>query len=103
MQSHENTIKIGLRDPAEALNLFGPHDAFLKQIEANTSAKIIARGEEVTISGSADECSVLGNLFHTLLSLIRKGIQLTERDVVYAHRLAARGQAGELLDRKSVV
>lgn len=98
MQSHENTIKIGLRDPAEALNLFGPHDAFLKQIEANTSAKIIARGEEVTISGSADECSVLGNLFQTLLALIRKGIQLTERDVVYAHRLAARGQAGELLD-----
>ncbi|MBA4493156.1 PhoH family protein [Paenactinomyces guangxiensis] len=98
MQSNENTIKIRLRDPAEALSLFGPHDAFLKHIEANTSAKIVSRGEEVIISGSAEECGVLNHLFHTLLSLIRQGIQLTERDVLYAQRLAAQGIADELLE-----
>jgi phosphate starvation-inducible PhoH-like protein len=98
LQSHENTIKIRLRDPAEALSLFGPHDAFLKLIEANTSAKIVSRGEELIISGSEDELSVLGHLFRVLLSLIRQGVQLTERDVVYAQRLASQGLADELLE-----
>jgi phosphate starvation-inducible protein PhoH and related proteins len=98
LPAHENKIKIRLQDPAEAFSLFGPHDAFLKWIEANTVAKIVSRGEEVVISGPADELSLLGNLFRTLLTLIRQGIQLTERDIVYAHRLAAQDLADELVE-----
>lgn len=98
MQTHENNMKVRLRDSAEALSLFGPHDTFLRQIEANTSAKIVARGEEIIISGPADELNVLGHLFRVLLSLIRQGIQLTERDVLYAQRLASQGLADELIE-----
>lgn len=98
MQSQENTMKIRLRDAAEALSLFGPHDAYLKQIESQTTAKIVSRGDEVTISGDPNELVVLGNLFRVLLTLIRNGMTLTDRDVLYAHQLAKRGQAEELFD-----
>lgn len=98
MQNHENTVKIKVRDPAEALNLFGPHDAHLKQIEANTEAKIFSRGEEIVIQGSRAETDVLEPLFNVLLKLIRKGLVLTDRDVIYAHRLAKKGMADDLLE-----
>lgn len=91
-------MKIRLRDAAEALSLFGPHDAYLKQIESQTTAKIVSRGDEVTISGNPDELAVLGHLFRVLLTLIRNGMTLTDRDVVYAHQLAKRGQADELFE-----
>ncbi|RAL25859.1 PhoH family protein [Thermoflavimicrobium daqui] len=96
MSEQERNVKIRLRDTQEALSLFGPHDAYLKLIEAQTSAKIFTRGEELTIVGSPEECETLNNLFRVLLSLIRKGVQLTERDVIYAQRLAEQGLEDEL-------
>ena len=98
LQNQDHSMKIRLRDAAEALSLFGPHDAYLKQIEANTSAKIFSRGEEVIITGSEDELEILGHLFRVLLSLIRQGKTISDRDIVYAHRLAKQGQADELLE-----
>ncbi|MFC7440620.1 PhoH family protein [Laceyella putida] len=98
MQNHENTVKIRVRDTAEALNLFGPHDAHLKQIEANTNAKIFSRGEEIVIQGPKVETDVLEPLFNVLLKLIRKGMVLTDRDVIYAHRLAKQGMVDDLLE-----
>lgn len=91
-------LKIVLRDAEEALSLFGPHDVFLKRIEAETPAKIVTRGEELAISGSPEEQKILHELFRALLALVRRGIDLTERDVVYAHRLAKQGMADELLE-----
>ncbi|WP_124727825.1 PhoH family protein [Staphylospora marina] len=98
MHNQEQMIKIRLRDAGEALSLFGPHDAFLKKIEASTTAKILSRGEEITVTGPEEELKVLDELFEVLISLIRRGTEVTERDVLYAHRLARRGQARELLD-----
>lgn len=96
--SEMKKMKIHLRNAVEALSLFGPHDAFLKQIEANTNAQIISRGEEIIIKGSPRELEILDDLFKVLLALIRQGIQVNERDIIYAHRLAEKGLANELLD-----
>jgi phosphate starvation-inducible protein PhoH and related proteins len=98
LQIQGNTIRFRLQDAREALSLFGPHDAFLRLIEAQTAAKIVSRGEEVVITGTENELRVLGALFRILLSLIRRGVQLTERDVTYACKLAEQGQAEELLE-----
>jgi phosphate starvation-inducible PhoH-like protein len=98
LQQGQQPMKIRLRDAGEALSLFGPHDTYLKQIEANTTAKIVTRGEEVVITGSQEEQAVLGHLFRVLLTLIRRGTPITERDVVYAHRLARQGMVDELLE-----
>nr|WP_211316645.1 PhoH family protein [Desmospora activa] len=94
----DQTIKIRLKDPHEALSLFGPQDGFLRNIEEHTNAKIVSRGEEVVISGSQQELEILSHLFRVLLTLIRRGVTLTERDVVYAQRLARDGIADEILE-----
>jgi phosphate starvation-inducible PhoH-like protein len=98
LQQQEKTIKIRLQDANEALELFGPQDGFLRMIQDQTSAKIISRGEEVAISGSPGELEVLGHLFRVLLALVRRGVKLTERDLIYAERLARDGLADELLE-----
>ncbi|KYQ86844.1 MULTISPECIES: PhoH family protein [Thermoactinomyces] len=97
-REENKTVKIHLRNGAEALSLFGPHDAYLKQIERNTNAQIISRGGEVLIQGRPGDVEILEELFRVLITLIRRGMQVTERDVVYAHRLAEQGMADELLE-----
>jgi len=92
------TYKILLRDPEEGLMLFGPHDTFLKRIEAATRAKIVSRNNEVTITGDPEEAQRVEQLFRVLLRLIRKGFSLSEGDIQYAIELARRGLVDELVD-----
>lgn len=92
------SINIPLRGSAEAMNLFGPQDVFLKVIEAQTSAKIVSRGDQIIISGEQGTTEQLKELFSVLLTLVRQGIQLSERDIVYANRLAQQGTVDELLE-----
>ncbi len=98
LQAKMKKNKILLRDTDESLRLFGPQDSFLKMIMADTSAKIVARGEVITIWGSAEEVEMLSQLFDVLLRLVRREITLTERDIVYALRLAKQGLAEELIE-----
>lgn len=98
LQRDEKRIHIDLHTTSEALQLFGPHDAFLKVIEKDSGVKLISRGGEIIISGSTAEVDRCQELFRVLLTLIRQGMELTERDVVYAKRLAIEGKADELLE-----
>lgn len=98
LQANMKKNKILLRDTDESLHLFGPHDSFLKLIMADTSAKIVARGEVITIEGAAKEVEMLSQLFDVLLRLVRREISLSERDIVYALRLAKQGLAEELIE-----
>lgn len=98
MSLSEHKIHIPLRDSSEAMSLFGPHDIFLKLIEENTTAKIVSRGEEIVISGTKNDVEECKSLFRVLLSCIRQGAILTERDIIYAQRLAKQGIADELLE-----
>ncbi|MBD1371166.1 PhoH family protein [Hazenella sp. IB182357] len=96
MPYQNKTVRVKLRDHSEAASLFGPQDVFLKQIEQNSTAKIVSRGGEILLVGSEEELQVLEQLFVALLGLIRQGITLTERDVSYAYRLAQAGKIDEL-------
>ncbi|HJV44624.1 MAG TPA: PhoH family protein [Bacillota bacterium] len=98
MPVQEETIKVRLKDAATAMTLFGPQDAYLKKIEQQTQARIMARSEEITISGESEEVEMLQRLFGVLAVLIERGIQLSERDVIYSLDLAKRGIVEELLD-----
>lgn len=98
MSLSETKIHVPLRDSSEAMSLFGPHDLFLKLIEENTDAKIVSRGEEIVISGRKEDVDECKSLFQVLLSCIRQGVILTERDIIYAQRLAKLGLADELLE-----
>ncbi|AQS55362.1 PhoH family protein [Novibacillus thermophilus] len=93
-----DALKIQLADTSESQALFGPHDHLLKIVEEETEARIVARGTEIAIYGPREEQERLEQLFEALLSLIRKGIAVTERDVRYAAEMARQGKVYELVD-----
>lgn len=93
----QEEVKIQFTDASEALLLFGPHDAYLKQIEEKTPAKIVTRSGEIAISGEKEEVERLASLFDILLQLVRRGITLSERDVSYAMQLSMKDEAEQLL------
>ncbi|GAA4706241.1 PhoH family protein [Brevibacillus fulvus] len=94
----QEEVKIQFADASEALMLFGPHDAYLKQIEAKTTAKISTRSGELVISGAKEEVNKLADLLETLLQLVRRGITLSERDIAYAMQLVDKGETEQLLN-----
>ncbi|MEK8215676.1 PhoH family protein [Paenibacillus sp. FSL L8-0463] len=98
MSEQTASIRISLQNAGEAQSLFGPQDGFLKIIESEIPAVIDSREAEVTIRGAEREVDMLGQLFNVLLSLIRSGYILSERDVQYAVELAKDFRADQLLD-----
>ena len=98
MSEQTASIRISLQNAGEAQSLFGPQDGFLKIIESEIPAVIDSREAEVTIRGAEREVDMLGQLFNVLLSLIRSGYILSERDIQYAVELAKDFRADQLLD-----
>lgn len=98
MQRDNQSIHIDLQSTSEGLALFGPQDRFLQLIEQQFTAKIMSREAEVVITGNAQELQSLDQLFSVLLTLIRSGYILNERDIAYAVELSKSLQADELLD-----
>ncbi len=94
----QTTVKVTLKNTAEALALFGPQDKFLHLIEQHTQAAIFTREEEIVIQGQAADTARLEQLFTVLLELIRNQYALTERDIHYAIDLAKDMKADQLLD-----
>ena len=98
MSEQTASIRISLQNAGEAQSLFGPQDGFLKIIENEIPAVIDSREAEITIRGAEREVDMLGQLFNVLLSLVRGGYILSERDVQYAVELAKDFRADQLLD-----
>lgn len=91
-------IRLDLQNQAEAQSLFGPKDAHLHLIEEMLKVSLVTRGEGVLLTGKQDVFSMVDDVLHTLLTLIRKGISISERDVIYAIQLAREGMLDELKD-----
>lgn len=88
MQEDLQTIDIQLDNPNEALALFGTGDRNLKQVESQLLVSIVTRGEHVSVSGNREHVRLVEQVFHALLKVIRRGIKISERDVIYAINLA---------------
>lgn len=90
----EDLITINqLENPNEAIALFGINDVNLKRIEEELEVTIVTRGEAVSVSGDSDRTKLVEEILNCLIAVIRKGISITERDVLYAIQMA---QAGKL-------
>src|SRR5699024_1570167 len=96
MAEQLKTLDIELKDPNEALALFGTKDKYLKHIEEQMQATIVTRGEKVHLSGQQEDIQLVKEILNTLLSVIRQGVEITERDVVYAVELAKSGKINQL-------
>ncbi|MGP3559763.1 PhoH family protein [Geobacillus sp. BK01] len=85
------TISQHVRNQQEAAALFGVHDAHLKRIEEELGVSIVTRGETVNVSGTPQQVQLVDELLRHLLIVIRKGVAVSERDIIYAIQLAKKG------------
>ena len=92
----DRTLK--LLNDSEAAALFGRHDEHLKLVEKELGLKIVARGEDLTLSGSKEAVEQGASLFEQLLVLIRRGAPLHRSEVSYAVRAMRQGHPVQLHD-----
>jgi len=85
------TINVQLENPAEAVMLLGTSDQNLKIIEDELNVSIITRGESVSLSGDEETVTLAEQILNRLMIVIRKGINIGPRDVLYAVQMAQKG------------
>ena len=93
MEEKLEKINITIEDTNEARNLFGINDVYLKRIEEQLNVSIITRGEEIQVTGEQTE--LVEPIIEGLLSVIKKGLDISERDVLYAIKLAKEGKMNQ--------
>lgn len=98
MSDELKLIDLHLQNPNEALLLFGPNDSHLKTIEKMLNLSIVTRGEGVAVTGDERVKGRVEEVLKTLLSLIRKGTSISDRDVIYALKLSEQGLLDELVE-----
>lgn len=91
------TINQQLDNPNEAIALFGNQDSHLKRMEELLGVTIVTRGESVLVSTDSEKYELVEDILAGLLQVIRKGISISERDVIYAIQLAEAGKMDEFL------
>ncbi|AKP47851.1 MULTISPECIES: PhoH family protein [Bacillus] len=91
MTEKTKNLEIILEDPNEAVALFGISDSNLKTLEEEFQVSLITRGETILISGKEQEVEIVHNILKQLLNVMRKGIHISQRDVVYAVQMAKQG------------
>ena len=80
-QNVQKTIQ--LINIEESKGLFGPRDENLRLLQSRFSARIVARGDMIFVSGEPDEVQAVLSIFKDLLKLVRKGDSINRRDVEY--------------------
>ncbi|MFD2630864.1 PhoH family protein [Oceanobacillus kapialis] len=95
MAENLTEIDLQLNSPNEALALFGTNDRYLLQLEELLNVSIVTRGEVVRVSGEETNIKLVQSILLTMLALIRKGLTISEREVVYAVDLAKKGKINQ--------
>ena len=88
--------RIALYDQAESIGILGRNDELLGLVVDKFSCRIVARGEEIVLSGEEDEVAKVQRLFEELLFLYRQGIRLTSHDVRYGIGMIKEDKADSL-------
>ncbi|SFC38249.1 phosphate starvation-inducible protein PhoH [Bacillus sp. OV322] len=91
MPEDVKVINLELESPNEAQALLGNADSNLKVLEEEFNVSVITRGGGIMIAGEEERALVAGDILNALLSVIRKGISISSRDVIYAIELSKKG------------
>lgn len=91
MTENLKTINVQLENPTVAITLLGNSDTNLKIIEQELDVSIITRGESVSLSGEEEKVSLAAQILDRLIFVIRKGVNISQRDVLYAIQMAQKG------------
>ncbi|KYD11594.1 PhoH family protein [Heyndrickxia sporothermodurans] len=85
------TSNLQLQNANEAIALFGISDANLKLLEQEYEVTIVTRGETIDVSGNESNVERVYHVLFQLLKVIRKAINISQRDVVYAIQMEKKG------------
>ena len=92
-------FRVGMQIEAEHMqNLFGTHDAYIKQIEEDLHVVITDRNGEGRISGEQAAVNKATKLVRELVELSKRGNRIQEQSVSYALELSHEGEADALLE-----
>ncbi|MBA4535871.1 PhoH family protein [Bacillus aquiflavi] len=91
MTEEVKTMNVQLQNSNEAIALFGVSDSNLKIIEQQLQVSIVTRGETVNVFGDHEHVELVCHVLEKLLHVIRKGINISQRDVTYAIQMAQKG------------
>ncbi len=86
---NEHLIQLHIEDPNEAVMLLGISDQNMKLIEEELKITILMRGDTISLSGEQSNSAKV--LFEQLLKVIRKGININQRDVSTALEMVKAG------------
>ncbi|MDM5211652.1 PhoH family protein [Peribacillus sp. NJ4] len=103
MADDVKVIKLEIESPNEAIALLGNGDSNVKVLEEELGISVITRGEAVSVAGEIERVTMGQDILKALLTVIRKGIAISSRDVLYAIELARKGTLeyfGELYDEE---
>ena len=84
-------LDIKLQNAEEAIELFGIQDVNLKTLEEELKVNVVSRGEIIHVSGAAEDLQKAEEVLKSLLSLIRKGIKVGSREIIYSLNLQEKG------------
>lgn len=90
MQEEQYT-ELHVQDPNEAILLLGISDGNMKLIEQELGVQVITRGEAIRLVGDAEKRAVAKQLIEQLLKVIKKGININQRDVSTAIEMSTAG------------
>jgi phosphate starvation-inducible protein PhoH and related proteins len=91
-------IPLQLEDANEAIALFGPNDIHLKSIEEAYNVELITRGSTISVSTEDEVVNSIKSILSSLLTVMRKGISISQRDVISALQLAEKGDLSKFVD-----
>ncbi|WHY55132.1 PhoH family protein [Peribacillus simplex] len=103
MADDVKVIKLEIESPNEAIVLLGNGDSNVKVLEEELGISVITRGEAVSVAGDIERVTMGEEILNALLKVVRKGIAISSRDVLYAIELARKGTLeyfGELYDEE---
>lgn len=94
--AEKHVLSLEVKDSTEAQLLFGPNDIHLKRLEEKLNVSIVTRGESLIISGEKKEADTISEVMGSLIDLLRKNVEITERDVIYAIQLSKEDKIDQL-------
>ena len=87
------TDTVTLADQREAYALLGAGDANLRRMRELTKAKIIARGETITLTGETADVEYAARMVRDALDVVRSGGELTPESLLRSARLSGEGRS----------
>lgn len=87
----EQLTELHVQDPNEAILLLGISDGNMKLIEQELGVQVITRGESIRLVGEVENTETAKTLIEQLLKVIRKGININQRDVSTALEMNSAG------------